>query len=89
MPAKNPSDSIRELLAMQRRDEPKREVPFADTIPSVEDVNTPVYETSADPSFPAFMGGPKGYTLTPPKGPPKRGSREETAAAHQRRRALK
>lgn len=85
MPAKNPSTSIRDLVGMlnsgrPRYEEPKPQAPFADSIPSVEDINTPVYEGDAE-----YPGGPKGYTLTPPKGAPKRGSRESIAAANQRR----
>lgn len=89
MPARTPSDNIRSLVDMlnsgrPQYEEPKRQQPFADSIPSVEDINTPVYEADAE-----WLGGPKGYTLTPPKGPPKRGSKESIAAAHQRRRAMR
>lgn len=84
MPAMNPksqADSIRDMIGMlSGRSAPQ--APFSDSIPSVADINTPVYE--GDASYP---GGPRGMTLTPPRGAPAPGSAASIAAAHQRRRA--
>jgi len=86
----NPEDRIRMLmqtLATGMVESPmaySQQAPemFSDSIPSVADINTPVYQSDAE-----YPGGSKGYTLTPPAGKPKRGSAASIAAAHQMRRS--
>jgi hypothetical protein len=87
MPAKTQSDSIRDMVEMLKSRSPGNssaprmsDKPFHEEVAPSEYMNTPVYEGDAK-----YPGGERGYTLTPPSGPPKRGSRASIAAAHQRR----